>query len=450
MATPWRLFWLLVIAGHAVAAAAWWWLSPGGFPLWHPRFWVNRVLPLAVLAVVTTAVVASRRHRLDMLLPILIAFPAAWGAAALVARVLFPITLETLFFAPLVGALLMGAAALMTFRRHASTSSRSIVAVTAAAALTGAAIPLSQRAPDPDTHPLDPPRHVTPQVTDPELVARGWSGSRIRVHSGEGSLSFKAQAVNLSLHPLLTFISRSPDGCWTCLARRKLRDGPALVLDSSMVFRGGLNLLYHADYDATLWIAPASETGPIHLEATAVLPRPIFSHLNSFCDLMVSGHKQLSLSFSPCPDQLVEVRPADYPVGRPLRLAYRDARDGFHVVEAASGEKGPFRTLARGRLARSEALAITLHDQGKAVARVVFEDWAAQTDTALSPTAGWGVPVNAIEFSLEGDLPQSLAAIYLTLSGTSVGRGWESVGHRAGTYRNRVRIEFPEVYPPRE
>jgi hypothetical protein len=48
--------------------------------------------------------------------------------------------------------------------------------------------------------------------------------------------------------------------------------------------------------------------------------------------------------------------------------------------------------------------------------------------------------VNAIEFSLEGDAPGSEAALFITLAGTSVGRGWDTVGHAAGTYRNRMRI----------
>jgi len=29
----------------------------------------------------------------------------------------------------------------------------------------------------------------------------------------------------------------------------------------------------------------------------------------------------------------------------------------------------------------------------------------------------------------------------MPLSATSVGRGWDSVGHSAGTYRNRVTLE---------
>jgi 4-amino-4-deoxy-L-arabinose transferase-like glycosyltransferase len=72
MATPWRLFWLLVLAGHAVAATAWWGMMPGGFPPAHPRFWANRVAPVAVLTVVALAVATARRRRFDLLRPDLI------------------------------------------------------------------------------------------------------------------------------------------------------------------------------------------------------------------------------------------------------------------------------------------------------------------------------------------------------------------------------------------
>ena len=62
--------------------------------------------------------------------------------------------------------------------------------------------------------------------------------------------------------------------------------------------------------------------------------------------------------------------------------------------------------------------------------------------TQLSPTAGWGVPVNAIEFSLSpyDHSPTGPASIFITLAATSVGRGWDCVGHSAGAYRNRITI----------
>jgi hypothetical protein len=422
-------------------------MMPGGFPPAHPRFWANRVAPVAVLTVVALAVATARRRRFDLLRPILLAFPAAWAGAALAARVVFPISFARLLALPLFGAVLMVVVAFLTFRRGATAPSWPMWVVAAVAALIGAGLPLTQCAPDPDTRPLDAPM---PEAVVGALgeMAVGISVPGIRVHPGDASPTVRAGTLGLAVHPVLRFLSRSPDGCWTILAPPRLRDGPDLVLRSDLREGDRLAFRYRADYEAMLSVAPDPEGRTVLLEAMARLPRPVFSHLNSFCDLEVWGHRRLALSFSPCPGTLIEVRPADYPAGRPLRLAYLDARGGFHVVEATSGEKGPFRELAVGRLARSEPLAITLHDRGVAQARVVLEDWSAQAGTSPSPTAGWGVPVNAIEFRLEGEEPGSSAGIYLTLAGTSVGRGWDSVGHGAGTYRNRMRIEVLGVAGP--
>ena len=128
----------------------------------------------------------------------------------------------------------------------------------------------------------------------------------------------------------------------------------------------------------------------IVLDAATRLDRPIDSHLNSFCDVEVRGHRRLFLEFSPCPGHRIEVRPFDYPFGRPARFAFVEADRTFRVVEASNSEKGPFHTLARGRLEPEQALTITFHDEERAVARLSLDDYAAQADTTLSPTAGWG------------------------------------------------------------
>ena len=167
-----------------------------------------------------------------------------------------------------------------------------------------------------------------------------------------------------------------------------------------------------------------------------------FSHLNSYCVVDISGHKSLSISFSPCETEKIEVLPADYPTGRPARFAYLDAAENFFVVEATSGEKGPFRNLASGRLQRGDSLTIGMYDEGRPVGSVTLDDWSSQLSTDLSPTAGWGVPVNAIEFQRSGDDENSPATIWITLAATSVGRGFETVGHRAGTYRNTIRFQL--------
>lgn len=439
-----RLFWLLVLGFHAVAAVGWWWLMPGGFPGSHPRFWSNGVAPVVVLGVVVAAVIAARRERWERLRFILAAFPAAWAGAALAARIVFPITFRWVFLIPLLGAALMGGTWALTFRRRPFGKGWPVWGSTLAALCLGAIAPLALRAPAPGVRPNIQATASEPGPPPPS----GRLGPRLFVAPGDGSATVKAGSVTLSVQPLLRFISRSPDGCPSILAPVSLREPPGLRLVSAIWKGGGLHLRHRADYEASLQIGPDIEDEPIILEATARLPRVIDSHLNSFCDIEVSGHRRLSLSFSPCPNERVEVLPTDYPVGRPLRFVHMDASNGFHVVEAASGEKGPFRELAGGSLTRSEPLAITFYDDGEAVARLTLDDWAAQADTTLSPTAGWGAPVNAIEFSLSGDAPGTVAGIYITLAGTSVGRGWDTVGHAPGTYRNRVRIETLGNRPP--
>jgi hypothetical protein len=52
--------------------------------------------------------------------------------------------------------------------------------------------------------------------------------------------------------------------------------------------------------------------------------------------------------------------------------------------------------------------------------------------------------MNAIEFQRLYDSPSAPGGIWITLAGTSVGRGWETVGHRAGIYRNGLIFEKVE------
>ena len=82
----------------------------------------------------------------------------------------------------------------------------------------------------------------------------------------------------------------------------------------------------------------------------------------------------------------------------------------------------------------------------RAVWRIDLKDWAKQASHQLSPTAGWGLPENAIEFFLSYNYREAknVGMIFFTLAGTSVGRGRDSVGHGAGIYRNSMIIETLE------
>jgi hypothetical protein len=440
------MFWLVVLVAQTIAAALWWWLQPGGFSWSHPRFWLNRVLPLVVLAWSLGSLGRLHREDRSRLVLVLSAWPCLWGAAALSSKMCFPITMVSLWLLPLSFAVVMSLA-LIPIGRHAAPRGMLILSgIICLWLLTGAAIPYLERPEPPATRPLltTSPSTSASEAPRNEVIAGAIHlGRDVMVQTSDGSLNVRIAPLTVIVSPLLRFLSRSPDGCWTVFARPEDRAGPEPRLNGEGGIDVGRWLAYsfQGQGPARLTAARDVQRNSVDIDAMTQLERPIDSHLNSYCDLEVRGHRRLSLGFSPCPEARIDVVHYDYPFGRPARFAFVDGERRFRVVEASSGEKGPFRTLAEGRLERDERLAITLHDGDRSVARVTLFDWSAQVSTQLSPTAGWNVPVNAIEFSLSDENPSSPASIFITLAATSVGRGWDSVGHSAGTYRNRITIE---------
>jgi hypothetical protein len=436
-----RLFWLLVLVGHAVAAAGWLVLMPRGFPVTHPRFWANVVIPLLLIAAMTAALVAARRGRPVVVRAVLVALAGMWAAAAVSALVAFPVSIQWRLAVPLGMAVAVSVAANASYLRPARLR-RAVAALAALSGmLLGAALPWTQRAPDPSTYPLNEPLPRPARVTSiddaqPQQPRTRRTGAAL-VQPNDGQLSISYGRYVLYVQPLLTFVSRSPDRCWTSLARRAHRVGPGRRLLAT----SDDGRMHYEDDGRSALLVTGDDSGAA-VVAHAELPHPVYSHLNAFCEMQMAGHRKLAVSFSPCPDVSVDVLPSDYPVGRPARLAFLGGDGVFRVVEASSGEKGPFHELARGVLERGDALTITFHDDGRPFCTVTLDDFARQASTDLSPTAGWGLPMNAIEFSLAGERDSSPASVFITLAGTGVGRGWDSVGHRAGTYRNRMRVEF--------
>jgi hypothetical protein len=445
----WRMSWLFVLIGQGLPAVAWCWLSPRGFGPGHPRFWVNQVAAptIAIAAIVTLS--ALRRESPGPLRLLLPAWPSAWAGMAIALRLAFPITMARLWLVPLGIALAMGLAAIRPWRMGAIDGRRlrGLSVTICVSILTGAALVAAVRPPAAGTHPLNAATAST-EPSDPSQVRVSAGSIRLgtvgTIQTSDGSVMARVEPLTITVQPLLTFLSQSPDGSPVALVPAAERTGPEPRFREGWRIGDRSTLL---TYDirgqgyTTLRSAIEPGTGAIVVEAASRLDRTIYSHLNAFCDIEVRGHRRLALEFSPCPGALVEVRHFGYPSGRPARFAFVTAERTFRVVEATSGEKGPFRTLAQGRLDPDQALTITLHDENRAVARLTLDDFAAQVDTTRSPAAGWSVPVNAIEFSLSDDSLTSPASIFVTLAGTSVGRGWDCVGHKAGTYRNRTRLE---------
>jgi hypothetical protein len=460
--------WRLVVYLHLAPAAFWWWMMPGGFPLSHPRFWANEVFPVVAVAVCLTCLWAERRGNERLRATTAVTIPAFWLSATVFSGVLFPYSAWR-FLPPAILCLAIVSTIYWLSFRGQSNRRRLLVSAIIPAIASAVGVVWAQRGGEPDTLPANvalpqfEPNVDSRLVTVPVRLA-----DHVTVQAGEGRLVIRhkiqrqsadapkneaprqsstddpsVRSYSIDAEPLLSFESRSQDRFWTILSPQRYRTGRARRLKSLRHEKGVLTALYESDIPSVLHVSTSENNGETSIDAFTQLDIPIYSHLNSFVTFTISGIRKPALAFSPCPGLRVDVEPFDYPMGRPLRMAYVDEKDIFHVVQAKSGEKGPFAEFGSGNLPGKGALTLTLLDEGEPVCTITLDDWASQTGRSLSPTAGWSLPVNAIEFSQMGDASGGgPIAIWVTLAATSVGRGWDSVGHAAGTYRNRVRINW--------
>ena len=373
---PWTFTRWAIWLGHAIGAALAWWLLPGGFPWQHPHFWTNRMLPWVVVAVAAVGLVGARRKN-----------------------------------------------------ALARQSAAVFVVATWTSALVASTKPWNNSLTWPEV-----PCEVEPTASRLQI------GSSATLSPTSAELEVRFGRMTVSMRPLLRFERVSPDGCWTIFTPPAYRPRSRLELVGTLGDAEGWYCYQSSFVEHLLRVEPEADGDGMLVEVLNRLQHPVFSHLNSFCELTISGHQRVILSFSPCPEIRIEPLASDYPLGKPARFAYVDQEGMFHVVEAQSAEKGPFRTLGQGKLGDAP-LQVTIYDAGHEICRVVLEDWARQAGRQLSPTAGWSVPVNTLEFSRLDDSPTALVWLWMSLSSTSVGRGWDSVGHSAGIYRNRLRIE---------
>jgi hypothetical protein len=414
----------LLLLFHAVLAAAWWWGMPHGFPLLHGRTLANAVAPGLVLGL-GVSLRSSRAAGATL--------AGLWLGAALGLLLAFPISGPRV--APWLA--LPAAAALAPALRSGRRRPRALLLL-AGPVLTsfvlGVALPFTQRGPEPDTRPRLPPGSALPAPFE------GWPAE-----PGPGpafELRAAAESVGLELgpgrrvdvEPLLTFTSRSPDRCWTLLSTPDERRGPPRGVE-----RVSARVVDYSSADGPAALRARARPGALEVEGLVSLGEPVFAHLARGSFVSITGLAAPSVRFDACPDVEVELRESDYPVGRPARFACFDGTT-LRALEATSGEKGPFHLLAEGPLARGAPLGLTLLDGGAPVVHLAWLDFTAQAGLGLSPTAGWGAPVNALELHLERTPRSTRVRLHAELAATSIGRGWDSVGHAAGVYRERLVV----------
>ena len=430
----------LQFAGLFGAAALWWWMMPKGFPLLHERFWINSVFPPLAMVASGWALWTISRGKHLVLRRMQLTVLACVVSAGVTGMILYPTSMAAQRLAActsvLVAATLLQTALVGLAFGWIRGLGKPLFAIIPAAVLLGVFIPRSQLGRPSKTSPTGVTMPDHSLIREPVSSRSISLGSNFIYQASIASLITRHRDTSLTVDPLLDFQSVSPDRFWTLFSPRgvpRLRVGNA--------FRDAKKHLveYRGIWSAAVLIEGGRDSNRVDLTAHRYLPGAVYSHLNSYSQLFFTGNQPLFVSFSPCPEK-IEILPSDYPTGRPARFAAMMPDGMMRVVEASSGEKGPFKVLTEGRIERGDPIALTLWNGEIAVYRVTFHDWSAQASTQLSPTAGWGMPENAVEFSLS-DVGYA-ASFHLTLAGTSVGRGWDSVGHAEGVYRNRMSIEL--------
>lgn len=129
-----------------------------------------------------------------------------------------------------------------------------------------------------------------------------------------------------------------------------------------------------------------------------------------------------------------------YWVDRSFACVYPDGR--FVILTGCRDEKGPYKVIGEAKLHRGDPLSVTVFDQDVPILCVRIDDWSSQMSTALSPTAGWGIPVNAIIPFVAPASHGNQLELEFSLASTHIGRGTDTVGHSPGSYRNHLLLEL--------
>ncbi|MDP3500845.1 MAG: hypothetical protein Q8S33_10950 [Myxococcales bacterium] len=402
----------------ALGATSTLWRRVTVFPLEHPMWWATTGTVFAAWLVVALAVIGAMAKRPALTFTVALAPGVMLMSGGLAGRFWFELTDGTFFGAPFaVGVLWL----LTTFRSYRELATRlrwTLVGVSLLFAPLGV-VQLRARVPA--------PVGTTPALT--ELPPRGGpfvlpDGVTL---SETASLQAPCGHGTVTLAPLLTFQDASDDGFWPMghtPTTERATERPALD--------GPLRR-------ASLQLEPL-DGGALLLDTATLVPKQTASHLNRYTDVTIVGLVAPRLSFGPTGSTSFAVEPFDYPRGRPAQFGVLLSSGDFAILRATNAEKGPFRELARGPLARGAPLSVTLFDGDAPQCRVTWLDYSAQADVTLSPAAGEGVPVNVVQFGRPAS-DESKVVIMLSLAATGIGEGLDTVLHAKGVYRNRVLLE---------
>src|SRR5262249_38371848 len=148
----------------------------------------------------------------------------------------------------------------------------------------------SQRGAEADTQPRNAAM-PSPVGDRPDLLAESISlGLDHVVYSLDGAVAWRHGDLRIVIAPLLSFESRSPDRCWTVFASGRDRIGPrrrlTAIQRTSDHVRLGFDDPEGNTFAEQVWL----QEDKLFIEAFNALPVPVYSHLNTFAQVTMTGH----------------------------------------------------------------------------------------------------------------------------------------------------------------
>ncbi len=287
------------------------------------------------------------------------------------------------------------------------------------------------------------------------LVEGASDAVQVRLNQSRSTIEVTTPTGVLDIWPTMNFFSISQNRFWAVLGNRdrsyteiehvnkgKYKGADALYIVWSAKSRKAR--LKPGELSGEILIEQhRSEAPSMEIQVTSItrLTRQIDTHQARYCGLKWSGNVPITLSIGH--EQPYEWIPtaSDYPFGAPATFM-SVMKDWVALLKASSAEKGPFNTLATFPKENPE---FRIMASNKPVCQVVLEGFVEQASLELSPTAGWGIPVNSI--FLEGvqfKNKQPLGVwIGFSLASTGIGRGFHAVGTGPGMYVSKLRVSIP-------
>jgi len=450
-----------------------WSLLPRGFP-WFSRPFIEHQVIIPIIVLVSWIAAISLVWRLQIGILCIYVILGVWIGIGLIIVILFPVFfLPGKLIAVGIGALVMtiGLVLFILFgwlRLLKSPVSNLVRDIAPWSGVCfGAVLPfvilLIARAGPAQTTPsgvfakLEPLTGMTTRWDWEQDIPVGNASEAIQVSLNRRNKSIKiaTQKFTLRIQPYMIFEGISPNRLWTVLGN----------WDTTYITIERVNTGKYKETDALYfswsakslksWVKPGdlsgetlieqhrTEDSSVEVRMTTVtrLARQIDAHLSAYFDVEWYGQAPITLSIGhEQPYNWIPTQ-SDYPFGAPATfMTVMD--DRVLLLKGSSAEKGPFKTLAE--FSKKDPL-FQVMVANRPVCQFILEGFVEQASQELSPTAGWGIPVNNILLEatqFTGDQPSGVW-ISFSLADTGVGRGFHAVGTGPGTYVSKLRVSIP-------